>query len=209
VYTSSASASSTGSPSRTPPPKGSSANTGAIASGVVGGIAAISITVAAGFLYLRLRSRAPSTEFAGTGASQPHMDDASRSLSDGGTVAPSPSSGSPVTMRFYVRILAPCVAPVCPHVPLAPSLFPHPRDPNDPTTFPGCPDPRSLDTLPQVSTSSQIGSGSTWPPRRPLPRAPRDITAFPCPLYDHPLRSHRRSLGRIALLLPFFPIFSP
>ena len=39
------------------------------------------------------------------------------------------------------------------------------------------------------------------------PRPPRDITAFLCPLSDHAVRSHRRSLGRIAL--PFFhPFFS-
>jgi len=41
-----------------------------------------------------------------------------------------------------------------------------------------------------------------WPPRRPRPRSPRDITAFP--LSDHRLRSHRSSLGRIPLFHPSF-----
>jgi hypothetical protein len=59
VYTSaisSAGASSTGSPSLTAVPKGSSSNVGAIAGGVVGGIAMVSI-VAGAIFYLRRRSR--------------------------------------------------------------------------------------------------------------------------------------------------------
>ena len=89
---------------------GHSSNSGAIAGGVVGGIAVISIVVAAVFLYLRRRPRAPSAEFVGTGTSQSPIHDTSRPLSDGGTVASSSLSGSPLAMRFYVRILASRVA---------------------------------------------------------------------------------------------------
>jgi hypothetical protein len=75
----------------------------------VGGVAVVTIAIAMIF-YLRQRSRAPSARSADLDAFQPHMDGIARPLSDGGTVAPSSSSGSPVTMRFYVRIL-PILAP--------------------------------------------------------------------------------------------------
>ncbi|KAF8491360.1 hypothetical protein F5888DRAFT_1060208 [Russula emetica] len=127
--TTTSSTSSTISPT-TPILVGHSSNSGAIAGGVVGGIAAISITVATVSLYLRRRPRAPSAAFDGAGAShwQPHMDDTSGPLSDGGTAAPSSLSGSPVTMRFYVRILRLAPRPalrLCPRVP--PSYFRTPR----------------------------------------------------------------------------------
>ena len=91
VSTSSASASST--PSYKPSHSGGHA--GAIAGGVIGGIAIISIAGAAIFYLQRRRSRVAS---AGVDyhAYQPMLSD--------GAVAHS-SSGSPQTMRFYVRVL--------------------------------------------------------------------------------------------------------
>ncbi|KAN0119123.1 hypothetical protein V8E52_004570 [Russula decolorans] len=141
VYTSSASASATGSPSPTPPPKGSIPNAGAIPGGVIGGIAAISFTVTAAFLYLRRRPRAPSAEYVGTGASQPHMDDASRPLSDGGTL-----SGSPVTIRFYTRMT---------------QLLSWGNLAQPPDMF------HQVSTSSQIRPGNTLAA---WPPRRPLPR---------------------------------------
>jgi hypothetical protein len=131
VYTSSASASSTGSPSPTPPPKGSSSNAGAIAGGVVGGLAVVSIAIAAIF-YLRRRSRASSARSAGFDAFQPHMDEIPRPLSGGGTVGPS----SPSIRTKFSDV------------------------PNDQTTFQWYAGPHSVDIPPPGTTSSHIGSGS-------------------------------------------------
>src|SRR5258708_4648772 len=85
---------------------GKSSSAGAIAGGVVGGIAAISIAVAV-ILYLRgRRSRVVS---AGVDASQPVLND--------GMVTQS-STGSPLTMKFYVCVFVPHgAALVCPRVP--------------------------------------------------------------------------------------------
>ncbi len=85
---------------------GKSSNPGAIAGGVVGGIAAISIAVA-GIIYLRGRhSRVVS---AGVDASQPVPND---------RMVTQPSTGSPLTMKFYVRVFVPHgAALVCPRVP--------------------------------------------------------------------------------------------
>jgi hypothetical protein len=134
-------------------------------------------------------------------SAQPHMDDASRPLSDRIMVAQSSLSGSPVTMRFYVRILAPHVALVCPHV-LPPPLFLHPQDPNDPTTYPG----NRWTCLLMDLHLRRSDPEAPWPPRRPRPRAPRDIMAFPCPLSDHlSERSQESRTDRIAS--SFFPPF--
>lgn len=84
---------------------------GAIAGGVVGGVAAISIAVVAVFFFLRRqRSKAPPSTYAVGGVPQPQMDEYRQPLSDDGTGAYVPSSapGTPVTsMKLYVRIFVP------------------------------------------------------------------------------------------------------
>jgi hypothetical protein len=77
-----------------------SSSTGAIAGGVVGGIAAISIALAAIFFYRRRRSRPPPAVSADVMESKPLPFS-----KDEGTTAPSSPSGSPVTMKFYVRVV--------------------------------------------------------------------------------------------------------
>ena len=84
VYTSFASASSTDYPI----PIAGAPNPGAILGGLVGGLAVVSIGVAAIF-YLRRRLRASSARSAGTDAFQPHMDEIPRTPSDGETVGSS------------------------------------------------------------------------------------------------------------------------
>jgi len=106
---------SSASASRTPTPTKSSSNVGAIAGGVVGGVAAISIAVVAVFFFLRRqRAKAPSSTYAVGGMPQPQMDEYRQPLSDDGTgtYIPPSTPGTPVTsMKLY--------------------------DPSDPTTFPG------------------------------------------------------------------------
>ena len=80
---------------------GGRSKAGAIAGGIVGGIAAFAIVIAAIFYLLR-HSQAPS---AGVGAPQPL-----RPLSVEGV----PSS--PTTIKSYVRAFVPCVSLVCYHV---------------------------------------------------------------------------------------------
>ena len=94
-----------------------SSSAGAIAGGVVGGIAAISIAIAAIFFYRRRRPRPPAAVSADVIESKPLPFS-----KDEGTTAPSSPSGSPVTMRFYVRVFVSRIALVCPHV-LYPFLF--------------------------------------------------------------------------------------
>ena len=143
-------------------PLGHSLNPGAIAGGVIGGIAVISITIAVGFFYLRRGSRVPSAAFDvdGRGASQAHMDNTTPPLSDRKVNSTPSSSGSRATMmKVYVRIPPPprcaCVSS-CTIV-----LFPHPQDPDDPTTFPRYPGTQSLDMPPPGPTSSLTGLGGT------------------------------------------------
>ncbi len=87
-------------------PSHSGSHAGPIIGGILIGVAIISIAVAAIFYLRRRRSRAVS---AGVGASQPILND--------GVVAQS-SSGSPLTMRFYVRVfVSHAAAIICPHAP--------------------------------------------------------------------------------------------
>ena len=88
----------------TPSSGGKSSNAGVIAGGIAGGVAAIAIVIVVIF-YLR-RSQAPPAMSAGVDASQSQQP-----LSDEVS-----SSGSPTTMRFYVRDFVSCVAIVCSHV---------------------------------------------------------------------------------------------
>jgi hypothetical protein len=82
---------------------------------------------------------------------------ASQPQSPADEVAPS-LSGSPITMKFYVRDFGFCVELVCSHVLF---FFPY-KDPDDPTTYPGYQgDPHSQDIPSQVTMSSNIGTGNT------------------------------------------------
>ena len=218
LYPSGSSVASPSSTSSTSPvPAGHSPNSGAIAGGVVGGLAVISITVAAVFLYLRRRSRAPSAVFD-IDTSQPLMDDTRWPRDTGADLQLASLSGSPATMRFNrdVRILALRVALVCPHV----SSF-HFRNPRT----------RTIQLHPQIPHRNTLAHNH-WmcllknlylprsdpkvprAPSRPRPRAPlaKDIAAYPSPLSDHSLSSkplqEYRTDRTFALLLPF-PLFSP
>ena len=112
VYTSSASASSSGSPSLTPS-KGRSSSAGPIASGVVGGIAVFSIAVAA-IIYLLRHSKAQSARPAVFDGFQTHKDEIPRPLSDEGMVERSSPS---VRIKFSVRYFSsPALHFVCPVV---------------------------------------------------------------------------------------------
>ncbi|KAI9436123.1 hypothetical protein F5148DRAFT_25456 [Russula earlei] len=122
----------------TPSPTGSSSNTGAIAGGVVGGIAAISIAALAMFFYFRRRgTHEPSSTTAVGNSSQPYMGQIQPSLADEETVVPSSLPGTPVTpMKLY--------------------------DPNDPTTFPGYqPVAQTLGAPMQVPVAPYVGTGNT------------------------------------------------
>jgi len=92
------------SPTSTSPPSQHSSNVGAIAGGVVGGVAAISIAAAAIFFYLRRQHpKAPPASYITDVASQPPMDEVRQPLSQEGAFPPTSSSpGSP--MRLYVRV---------------------------------------------------------------------------------------------------------
>jgi len=79
---------------RPPPSSGGRSNTGAIVSGVIGGIATIVIAAAAIF-YLRRCSQASSAVSTGVSATQPQPP------SDEEKLAPSSLSGSPTTTKFY------------------------------------------------------------------------------------------------------------
>ena len=94
-------------PTFTPTPSGGS-NAGAIAGGVVGGIAAISIAAAALFFFLRRRQRQQAPQaatFVVDGPSLPHMDESRRPLSDDMSFVPTSVPETPSTpMRLYVRV---------------------------------------------------------------------------------------------------------
>ena len=118
--TSSASSAGTGDSSSPHPTSastgGSSSNIGAIVGGAVGGVAAISIAVAAIFFFLRRQrpQAAPAVAAPGFGAFQPPMDEIQRPLTtddvsymaSSQTVSSMP--GTPVaSMRLYVRVFVP------------------------------------------------------------------------------------------------------
>jgi hypothetical protein len=185
------SSSSTGSP--TPLPSGRSSKAGAIAGGVAGGIAAITIVIAAIF-YLRRRSQATSAASAGVGASQSQQP-----LSDE-IVSPS-SSGSPTTMKFYVRDFVSRVALVCPHVSL-PSYSRTPRTRMTRLRSRGTKVVRTRRTsLIKHLCHRTSGLEAVWATRRPRYPEPWDIAAIP--LSDLVRRSPRRNPVRIAFLLVF------
>ena len=173
VYTSSASTSATASSTSSH----SGGHAGPIAGGVIGGIALILIAVAAIFYLRRRRSRAASAD---VGASQYMTND--------GVVAQS-SSGSPVTMRFYVRVfMSHAAAVMYPHAPFS-YCFHTPR--TQMTQL------RSRDTnLKAVHnlwtslqffkylchrTSDPESRCQTCRPRRPMPGV---IMVYPCPVLD-------------------------
>ena len=90
-------------------PSPHNSNTGAIAGGVVGGVAAISIAVAVIFFYLRRRRlRAMSAAAPSIGASKSPMDEINQPLTEEGTNTGSSLPGTPgAPMRLYVRVSIP------------------------------------------------------------------------------------------------------
>jgi hypothetical protein len=77
---------------------------GAIVGGAVGGVAAISIAVAAIFFFMRReRTQAPIAATPGVGAFQPPMEEIQQPLADDSTYAGSTMPGTPVVpMKLYV-----------------------------------------------------------------------------------------------------------
>jgi hypothetical protein len=208
----SSSASPTNSP--TPLPPSGSSNTGAIAGGVIGGVAMVSIAVIAIFY---LRGRRPPVASTGDGATQPMRsqvastgDDATQpmrsrvaSTEDGathpmsgvGTI--SRSSGSPPPT--YVECLSPnAVAIVYPHSPS--SYYFHILRTHTIQL-------RSQGTKVVTWTSLQLLKGLCHYMSRPEERwgigrpEPRDIMVLPCPVANLGHLSHRMRLGRTGLLL--------
>ena len=120
--------------------RGHSSNTGAIAGGTVGGIAAISIVVVAFFYRQRRRSLAQSAPAAGdgqAGAYYQHVDQVpSRPMSGQETVTSSLPRTSTSLLRTYVRSRSPT-----PYLPLRLSahLFFRPVEPGRPIDVPRVP----------------------------------------------------------------------
>jgi len=89
----------------------SSSNAGAIAGGVIGGIAFISIAALAVFYFLRRqRRKTPSVTYPVDGVPQPQMEEFQQPLSDDGTgtYVPPSAPGTPVTpMKLYVCVFVP------------------------------------------------------------------------------------------------------
>jgi hypothetical protein len=113
------------------PVKGHSSNGGAIAGGIIGGIAAISIVVTALLFYLRQRhSSSPVVVFEGDGAR--HMDQAQFPMSDQGVLAETlPETTAP--RKPYVYVFVP---PKYDYVYSRVFSFLNLQNPNDPTTYP-------------------------------------------------------------------------
>ena len=162
---------------------GGSSKVGAIAGGIVGGIAAFAIVIAAIF-YLRRNSQAPS---AGVGAPQPL-----RPLSVEGV----PSL--PTTIKSYVRSFVPCVSLVCYHV----SPFSYFCTFSTRIT-----QLRSRTKVDRIRTRSLIkdlchyttGLEAPWATLRPRCPGPGDMTVVP--FSDLALRNHQES-GMNSICLP-------
>jgi hypothetical protein len=123
--------------SATPIPIGGhSSNTGAIVGGVAGGIAAISIVIAALLFYLRLQRRHPPAPPAGNmqpSEYNPFMDQVPRPLSGQGTVASSLPETTTSLPRPYVCVF------VTPALLMYTHMFYicyNAQNTNDPTTYP-------------------------------------------------------------------------
>jgi hypothetical protein len=99
-------------------------------------------------------------------------------------------------MKFYVGVFVPRAALVCSHVPLS-SYFCTPRTRMTRLRSRGTKVRTCRTTLLKSEVASEVEA--TWPTLRPHRPRTGDIIAFL--LSDHALRSNRRSLGRIALLL--------
>ena len=118
-------------PGKTPGPSDlkNSSNAGAIAGGIVGSIAAISIFVAALFLYRRRRRSLATSE--GDGVFIVHMDQIQVPKSGQETVASYlPETTTPL-MKPYVRVFVPSNS-ACTYS----YVFLNPQNPDDPTTYP-------------------------------------------------------------------------
>ncbi|KAI0275611.1 hypothetical protein BGY98DRAFT_48501 [Russula aff. rugulosa BPL654] len=128
------STSSTSSSSTPVPASGHSSNTGAIAGGVVGGLAAIIVAIASMFFCRRGRhsqTPAPTSIDERPSGFNSLMDQVPRSMSGPGTIASSMPDTDPSMLRFY--------------------------DPNDPTTFPNFQAPSPPPVYPRNSMESPSG----------------------------------------------------
>ena len=145
-----------------------SSNTGAIAGGVVGGIGAISILIAALFFgrrFYRQRGwgRQPTPPTPSAIDERPSgfnslMDQVPRSMSGPGTIASSlPDMAS--IQRPYVCVFVAPASLLCVHVFC---LYCNAQDPDDPTTFPGYQGPgyQGPSPPPMYNPYSQIGHES-------------------------------------------------
>ena len=144
--------------SATPIPiDGHSSNTGAIVGGVAGGIAAISIVIAALLFYLRLRQRHPPAPPAGDMRSSgfdPLMDQVPRPMSGQGTIASSlPETTTSLPRPYVCAFVAP--APLmCTHMFY---ICYNAQNPNDPATYPtyqGTSPPPTYNPIQSPSSSS-------------------------------------------------------
>lgn len=116
-----------------PSPGGHSSNAGAIAGGIIGSIAVISILVAGFLFYLRRRrSLAPTVVFEGDGA--PHVDQVQFPMSDQGVAAETfPETMAPPKPYIYVCFHA---SQLRLFVLTCFLSFLNFQNPDDPTTYP-------------------------------------------------------------------------
>ena len=117
-------------PGKTPGPSDlkNSSNAGAIAGGIIGGIAAIFIFVAALFLYRR-RRRSLATS-ADDGVFIVHMDQIRPNSGQETVASYLPETTTPL-MKPYVRVFVPSNS-ACAYS----CVFLNPQNPDDPTTYP-------------------------------------------------------------------------
>ena len=157
-----------------------SSNTGAIAGGVVGGIGAISILIAALFFYRRRgRGHQPAPATPSAIDERPSgfnllMDQVLRSMSGPGTIASSlPDTNSIPTPYVFVFVVPASL--LCAHVFY---LSYNAQDPDDPTTYPGY---RGPSPPPIYNPYSQTGHESPSGPSPPPMYNPYSQTGYESP----------------------------
>ena len=142
-------------------------NTGAIAGGVAGSIAALSIVIAALLFYLRRRhSPAPSAPSANNGQPggfNPLMDQVPRPMSGQGTIASSVPETTTSLLRVYVCVFAAPAPHICAH-----EFCYNAQNADDPTTYPTyqgtSPPPTYIPTQsPSLSSSRNLYTIATAP----------------------------------------------
>jgi hypothetical protein len=158
-YSTSSDSRSSSSNSASPIPIGGhSSNTGAIVGGVAGGIAAISIVIAALLFYLRQRHppapSAPSASDGHPGGFNPFMDQVPRPMSGQGTVTSSLPETTTSLLRPYVCVFVASAPLMCTHVF---HLCYNAQNPDDPATYPtyqGTSPPTTYNPIQSPSSSS-------------------------------------------------------